>query len=513
MSSLVYYKNKTNGTIYVYENVSTWNRNTKRCDTKRKCIGKLDQESGKVIRSNRRDDCKDDVYADVRCIGNSLILDKVSEELALTRTLKEAFPDEWDQILTCAYYFISEGKALSHVETWSGRHKHPYGGILASQRVSELLKSLTQARQLEFFRRWVKIRAEHEYAALDITSVSSYSELNEYVQYGYNRDKESLPQINLCLLLGEESGVPIYYESLDGSIKDVSALENVLKMMNWLDSKRLHAVMDRGFYSERNIDALYERNIRFTVGVPFTTKWTRELVAKARGSIEGYSCHHRIGDYTFFADTDTSDWKGHRCYRHVYYDSKKAAEEYTAFLDKVDKWRDELTQGREVDSNRQYYEKYFIVKDTPKRGRRVVAREDEIQAFKQNNAGFFILLSNDIKDPVRALKVYRDKDTVEKGFDNLKNSLDMKRLRIHSSESMRGRLFIQFVSQILAAAIRNIMTANKLDEKFSLPELMNQLKSIFSVRLNSHRHPILSKASKSQREILLAFGIDDDSYV
>jgi transposase len=41
------------------------------------------------------------------------------------------------------------------------------------------------------------------------------------------------------------------------------------------------------------------------------------------------------------------------------------------------------------------------------------------------------MLSNDIFDPKEALYVYRTKDKVEKAFDNLKNELDLKRLRIH----------------------------------------------------------------------------------
>ena len=45
--------------------------------------------------------------------------------------------------------------------------------------------------------------------------------------------------------------------------------------------------------------------------------------------------------------------------------------------------------------------------------------------------------------------VILQKDAIEKGFDDLKNDLDMKRLRIHSNATMEGRIFIQFVSLVL----------------------------------------------------------------
>lgn len=57
-----------------------------------------------------------------------------------------------------------------------------------------------------------------------------------------------------------------------------------------------------------------------------------------------------------------------------------------------------------------------------------------------------MILTSKFKDPLEALAVYREKDVVEKCFDNLKNDLDMKRLRVHASVRMKSRLFIQFIS-------------------------------------------------------------------
>lgn len=42
---------------------------------------------------------------------------------------------------------------------------------------------------------------------------------------GDNRDKEQLPQINICMHMGETSRLPIYQVLYSGSLKDVSTLE------------------------------------------------------------------------------------------------------------------------------------------------------------------------------------------------------------------------------------------------------------------------------------------------
>ena len=513
MVSLVYYKNKTNNTTYVYQNTSTWNKQTKQCNTKRKYLGKLDPNTKNITPTNKKHNNKQTTHATVQCEGPNILLNNITNNLNLTKHLQETFPNDWNKILTCAYYLISENKPLSHIETWSTHYTHPYNNPLTNQRISELLKTLSKEKQLPFFTQWTKKHAEKEYIALDITSVSSYSKQNQYVRYGYNRDGKSLPQINLCLLLGQTSKLPLYYESLNGSIKDVSTLENVLKMLSWLKAVHIYPVMDKGFYSERNIDRLYELGFLFTVGVPFTSKWAKDLVAKLWGGIERFSCFHRVGDRGFFADTDTTSWKGQLCYRHVYYDSKRAFEEYVDLLLKLGVWQKELDGGCLVEENRRYYDKYFVVEQVSGGGCRFRVCDEAVLEFKLGVAGFFVLLSNDICDAVEAYKVYREKDVVEKGFDNLKNGLDMKRLRVHDVLAMEGRLFVAFVALVLSCGVRRVMVDSKLDERYSLPELMNELKSFHSVSLDGQLKPIFSKMSKAQREIFTAFDINKGSYV
>ena len=62
---------------------------------------------------------------------------------------------------------------------------------------------------------------------------------------------------------------------------------------------------------------------------------------------------------------------------------------------------------------------------------------------------WFVLISNDIRDATEALLAYRCKDVVEKNFDDLKNDLDMKRLRIHTNATMEGFSFSSYLLSLL----------------------------------------------------------------
>jgi transposase len=56
-------------------------------------------------------------------------------------------------------------------------------------------------------------------------------------------------------------------------------------------------------------------------------------------------------------------------------------------------------------------------------------------------------------DSPAILSVYRDRDAIEKGFDELKNYVDMRRLRTHNQETTKGKKFCALIALIVASEI------------------------------------------------------------
>jgi transposase len=315
---------------------------------------------------------------------------------------------------------------------------------------------MTESNRERFFSLWMKKLSDTECFCYDITSVSSYSENNEYVRRGYNRDGEPLPQINLAVLFGQESGMPAYFRRLPGFISDVSTLKTTIKALDYLGQKRLTFVLDRGFYSESNLDELFRLRAHFVLAVPTGRKWVKQIVDEYHDSIKRPDSYRRpnSGD-ALFMTTHLHKWKGHRCYLHVYFNAKSAAEDYDAFTSKLLRWKEELESGHVDERHKEQYEAFFSISETPKRGRKVMFNQAAIDRYRKHYAGYFCILTTSKMDPEEALRVYRNKDVVENCFDDLKNSLDMKRLRVHSSERMSARLFVQFLALIIYSKIRN----------------------------------------------------------
>ena len=514
MSSYVYVSNP-NGTTYVYENTSYWDKDTKKTRHKRVSVGHLDPITKKLIPNRKKGDAARSrsaaSYDTERCsvlgIGIKNLLDKAVSDIGLMKLLASVFPEDWNRILTCAYYLVSEGGALAHVEKWQGGNKAPYEGFLTSQRISELLRRITPSLQQDFFIKWISQNQQKEFYAMDITSVSSYSDFINFVRWGYNRDGEDLPQINLLMVTGIESHLPLYYRMLPGSLKDVNSVLESLKNFKLLDSKLFHFVMDKGFYSEPNIDAFYDSHKKFLMGVPFTTDLACEAVEEYR---DGIKSHHNFccvyGD-ELYAITEPMEWDGHRFYRHVYYDSYKAALDEKKFDHELYCCKKELLSGKRVKGHESYYKNYFIINETPVRGIKVEFDEDAIAKHKKNRIGWFVLVSNDIKDKVRALEVYRSKDAVEKCFDDMKNDLDMKRLRMHTEATVEGRIFIQFIALLITTHLKQLMNDAGWFKDYNLQEVLNEMKTIREVSISGRRKKYKTELTSFQKKISELYGL------
>ena len=250
--------NKKTGVTYVYEAVSIWNKELKQARNKQVCIGKIDPATGKIIPSKRlspqqaalRDPS---VTATAQIVGPAVVLNELSKSTGLASLLKSCFPKTYRQILAMASYLALQGGALSHCSSWAKSHEPDLATSLSSQRISEIISSIGLDEKETFLVKWIKKALENDYICYDITSISSYSELNEFIKYGYNRDDEKLPQLNLAMLFGQKTTLPLYYHRVPGSINDVSTLHNLVLTFKALELKRLHFVMDKGFYSKRTL--------------------------------------------------------------------------------------------------------------------------------------------------------------------------------------------------------------------------------------------------------------------
>ena len=506
--------NKKTGVTYVYESVSFWDKEKKQSRNKQVCIGKLDPITNKFIPSKRltpalaaiRDP---EVTAFAEIVGPSTILDAITERLGLRSLLRSCFPEEHLQILMMAYYLVAQGGPLSGCKAWCKSHAPSIEASISSQRISEVLRSISLDRKQTFLNKWMHKIFENDYLCYDITSISSYSELNEYIKYGHNRDKEQLPQLNLAILFGQRGRLPVYFQQIPGSITDVTTLHNLLKTFKALEMKAIHCVMDKGFYSKSNVDELFAARDKFIVAVPLSNKWVQHAIDEIYEAIYGPEGYRKIDNEILYVHSQIYPWgkDNHRCYLHLYYNAHMRADAVDRFTEELLGYKEELESGKMVSEHQEAYNEFFRMKITPKRGLKVSYNNKAVSQHIKRYLGFQPLLTNSIKDPVECLQIYRNKDIVEKCFSDLKNQLDMKRLRMHSSTTVEGKLFVQFIALIYISALRKEMRKSDLIQRYTVRELLQEMETLTKVKYSGKYGHIFTEVTKSQREILEALSI------
>lgn len=502
-------KMEKNGIIYVYESESYWDKDKKQPRSRRKLIGHVDPETGGIVPNRKY--VKDAPFARTLVCGPHILFDHIASSLGLRQALHRVFPAKAEAILTCAYYMLSEGAALSRCEQWSAGALTPLGGRLGDQRISELLEYLTRDRQMGFFDLWVKTSAENDTYALDITSISSYSNEIGIVRAGYNRDHENLEQINLALLIGSKTFRPLFYSILPGNINDRSSLKRFVGTVNSLGFKGFRIVMDKGFCTKGNIDMLYTEGMKFTISLLNSLKFASEAVSEAKDSIVQFKNYRQVMGSKVFLTSSLKDWNGHRCYTHVYFDETKKQNDIERFMERLLKCRGVLEKGEAVpEKDRPFSETYFTVKETPKRGRKVISDEKAISEYREKDAGFLVLISNCEKDPVKCLEAYRSKETAESGFDDLKNDEDLRRLGVHTEGRMDGKVFIAFIALAIKMEMNRVVYSDDELKHRSVQEIIDELKLLRCTFIPGRRRPFTTEPTKLQKTVMRAFGIGSD---
>jgi transposase len=286
--------------------------------------------------------------------------------------------------------------------------------------------------------------------------------------------------------------------------------------MDFFGYDKIKLVMDRGFYSEANINDLYKNHLKFLISAKVSLKFVKNELYKVRDSINTwnnynqkydlYACSSRI-NWAYSQDRpykgDTLSGK-RRIYLHMYFNSAQALDDEKSFNELLCMLQSELESGRKNQNHEKQYAKYFEITTTPVRGTKVVAKQDAIADAKKSY-GYFVFLSNEVKDPIEALEIYRNKDLVEKGFGDLKGRLSFNRTSVSSELSLDGKLFVEFIALIYLSYVKKKMQDKNLFKNYTMQELFDELDVIECFEQPGHELRT-SEVTKRQIELYEAMG-------
>ena len=482
-------------------------------------------------------------------IGPELVFGMITKRYRIRSLLEKSFGEKTAKdILSMAWYVAMEGNALSDSDSWLDYYENPRGSGMSSQDVSRLLDAISYDGMMTFYKLWLKEAVRHAGKAdkvlYDITSISYYGSGIDAVEYGYNRDHESLPQVNYALLCMRTTAMPLFAWTLNGSIMDMATLDTTLQFLRKLQYAPDCLMMDRGFGSKDNISGMFKNGHTFLQAVKVNANWIFNIIDASEG--ERFIPDSKIedGGRTYYASTSDCRWvriksgtgkervvvhicdgsardkyvsdeKGatviaqYPCRVHILFCQDLVGSQHDRFMDKLKAEHDRLVSddGAEV---KKEYEKYIKVsRKKYARHRTIEYDADMIAGHKNKYAGHICFITNDktIATASDALKEYSTRDYIEKDFDEMKNCLDMKRIRVWSDPRMRSRLFIQFIAEIYMREIRVCLRRSHECKKLTRKQIFSNIKSIYRVKFKGKYRDVYPELTKQQRHILEALGV------
>jgi hypothetical protein len=377
MASLTYHR-KPNGTTYVYRQESYWDKEKKRPAPKQVCIGKLGDD-GEIIYNKRfsNPDALDalkrgETIAESVLLGQSLLFQKATDATGLERVLRRCFSvDDANVLLSLGWAVASGAGQMYLASVWCEQNGcAAHDTAPSSQDISRILADISQSQIEDFLREWCSHRNKgiREQYCYDITSISSHNASNPFVEYGYNRDRENMAQINMALLVGVTSHIPTYYELYPGSMADTKTIAGFLERMKKYGTERIRMLLDRGFYCASNIKNLLKSHTGFYIPVPSTVAWQGEFIDAYRDEVE--MPEHIIhlsedGREAVYGMTVLDKINGQRVWKHIYFDTARRTEHIASLFSSLFTWERELKSEDTKKNNEWAYERYFMVKTTP----------------------------------------------------------------------------------------------------------------------------------------------------
>jgi len=505
---------------YVYKILSTFRNEAGQPDNTRRAIGKFDEKSEMLIPndayweyygdahsvSNFLISSSEPLFEGVRSLGASFLIGRILESLGIANILRGAFGDDRAlAIIAAATYMVCRGNVFEYVTDWCEGYTFR-GALLTSPGSSLLFASITYKERMKFFRAWVKQQPNNEHYAYDVTSFSSYATGIAETEWGYNRDKEKLPQINFGCYLGQERGLPVFYVTYPGSIVDKSHLRYMMEYNKTLGIGKVCFIMDRGFCMTENVKYMHSMRLPYVIGVETWHKTIRVAINEVRDDI--LSMRHLVKTGVY-ARSVRSRFYGVNSTLHVFYDPSMAENQRRDLYRTVEVDEEKLCQLEQLTKKEaKRYSKYFLI-DLTKDGTFRYERNYEKIDDAAKNCGFYCLLTNTVKESSETLDIYRSKDSIEKGFDDLKNHIDMKRLRTHSSKTTDGKMFCAFIALIVALEMENKLSVYKEEKSMSKSALISELEKIKVVFMNDGKR-LMNPITKTQRTIFEHCGISED---
>lgn len=384
--------------------------------------------------------------------GDAWFLQEYLKRQLFYSSILNTLAKESDTLLALIFYRLLTNKGAScHAKIWyEGNYSYlafPRAN-LTSQNISRVLKELgKEETQRRFFEEYLSCIYGEDGATgilVDSTGVANATKMDITRISNHNGDISR--EVRLIYVLDRDNGMPIYFRYVSGNIIDVSTLITTVSELEQYGVSVNHAILDAGYFSEKNAMELFESGIPFMTRLAPNKKAFKEAAA---GNLDGLMSHkyaHRYGERLVFLKKLPVNICGHDAYVSLCIDEDMYLMQH------------KKTILNALDDNRD---------------------SDETDAAIKRLGAFAILTSEEISED-KLLPMYYTRQQVEQVFDISKNYADLLPIRVQSEQAFAGHLLVCFMATVIMQKLqqellkRRSKKAKSLNPESILDYLRNQ---------------------------------------
>ena len=466
-------------------------------------------------------------------IGSFLVISSVIKHYGLRDLLKPHFGDDTGLLLDlAAYLIVCEDNAGQYYPDYAYRHALFTKGMrpLSDATVSRFFQQMTRDQQYGFLNDWNAVQ-DHQrrvYLSYDSTNKNCQAGDVEIAEFGKAKIDIDAPIFNYALLFDQNNQLPLLYEEYPGSINDICQLKYLVDKVQAYDYKSVGFVLDRGYFSRANILYMDAHGHPFIMMVKGCKALVSSFVLSRQGTFE----HRRdcfVEGYRIYGTTvksklfDLNDPKEKERHFHVFFNPTKMAKERDKLEQELEdcKRKLEKLEGKVTDLPdvyRKYFKCHFEKIDESRRRFLYATELKDVIERDLKLCGYFCIVSSDEMTAEEAYRLYSSRDASEKLFRADKTFLGSSSMRVHSTESVRAKLFVEFIALIIRSRIYSLLKEELVrtrsrNKHLTVPGALKELDKLELVRRTNGRYFLDHALTKTQKIILSAFGISEDTAV
>jgi transposase len=483
-------KIKKSGKVYLAEVENRWVDG--RCVQKHlRYIGR--EADGKTVLASSLSHVQID---SVKLFGPLLVLDFLAKDIHLDRLLGTYAPE----ILSMVYAHCLDYKSVNQMERWFSRTDLAL--LLSIEKVTErkLLEALDFLEQQDathfqqkLFRQVQSVyRFPVSAVIYDVTNTYFYGRQCPLGKWGHDKEGvDGRPLIQIGLAVTKDQGIPIGHQVFDGNIHDAKIFQDFITQLQEYRIREGLVIYDRGIVSAQNLKDISSLRWNTLCGLPIkghVVSTIRDLV-KQRRFIQ-ISNRVRLKKAVFYVVRIPHQIEGISGMLAVCFNEQQQRELRESRYDEILQAQKLVRAKKGIKKG---LEKYVSSDGS--------LREKAIQEAEEFD-GYSCLFSTFDLSEEEMIRLYFDKDVVEKAFRTIKGITRLQPIRHWLYNHVTAHVFICYLSYLLLALLKYLLRRLEISAEEALLELDSMYKVYLHDAKKGFQVSRVVTLSKKQESIL-----------